>query len=177
MAANPFHEWLTEVATDAVVVRPDDIGAECMGNLWRFSLSPEQAAAVTPADVANFASAVADGREAWLSARGAGPMVLYWWHDEQAGLLRFSLVSAVHGTLPFACEVIQASSLEEIAADWLGSQTLHGIPWNALHVVPWNSLRDPTPDEELPPRVLPVWSVVLGQTPKPPMQPTGSAGG
>lgn len=136
MTANPFPEWLAEVATDAVVVRPDDIGAEARCNLWTFSLSPEQAAAVSVADVEQFAAGVAEARRAWLEARGAGPMLLYWWQDSQAGQLRFSLVSAVHGRLPFDCEVVPAVSFRSVATDWLSSPLLHGISSADLQPVP-----------------------------------------
>jgi hypothetical protein len=170
VAANPFPEWLAEVAADEVVVRPDDIEAEARSNLWSFSLSPEQAAAVSVADVAAFAAGVADGRRTWLSAYGAGPIVMYWWHDAQAGQLRFGLVSASHGRLPFGCEVVPAASLAAVASDWPGSSTRHGIPLGALRL--------PAPEEvvpEPPPLVLPVRSVVLPQTPNQSPQPTSRA--
>ena len=123
MATNPFPEWLAEVAADSVVVRPDDVDVEGCRNLWSFSLSPEQAAGVTVDDVCEFAAGVAAGRRAWLTASGAGPLTMYWWHDVQAGQLRFSLVSASHGRLPFGCAVTAAPCLVVVAADWLG-QTL-----------------------------------------------------
>ena len=156
MAANPLAEWLAEVAADAVVVRPEDIEVEARANLWSFSLTPEQVAAVSADDVVNFAAGVAEGRRSWLSSRRAGPMVLYWWHDAQAGQLRFSLVSASHGRLPFGCEVVPAASLAEVASDWLGSPSLHGISPGEL--------RELTPGEEPPepsPAVLRVWSLIL----------------
>ena len=142
-----------------MVVRPDDINAEAHGNMWSFSLTAEQAASVTTTDVVAFAAAVADARRAWLSANGFGSLVLYWWHDSMAGQLRFSMVSAKHGQLPFRCEIFQTSSLEPIASDWLGSASLHGIPWNEL--------RESAPAEaaaEPPHFVLPVWSVALDQS-------------
>ena len=131
MATNPFPEWLAEVAADAVLVRPGDPDAEARGNAWSFALSPEQAAAVSVADAVAFAAGVADGRRAWLAAHAAGPMTLYWWHDEQAGLLRFGLVSAP-GALPFGCAVAPAASLAAVVSEWLNSPTLHGIPWGDL---------------------------------------------
>ena len=76
MPANPFPEWLPEVAADAVIVDPGDIAAEARGNQWSFSLTAEEAAVVTVADVEAFATGVADARRAWLAARGGGPMVL-----------------------------------------------------------------------------------------------------
>jgi hypothetical protein len=170
VVANRLREWLTHVAADAVVVRPDDIDAEARGNLRSFALSPEEASAVSAADVEAFAAGVADARGAWLSARGAGPMVLYWWHDAQAGELRFGLVSAAHGRLPFDCEVVPAESLAAVAADWLGSPFLHGVPLAELRVL--------APEEsppEPPPLVLPVWSVALPHPPKSALQQTARA--
>ena len=64
--ANPFPEWLAEVAADAVVVRPDDVTAEARGNLWTFGLSAEQRAVVTSAEVEEFVRAVAAARGRWL---------------------------------------------------------------------------------------------------------------
>ena len=154
MVTNPFLDWLDEVAADAIVICPDDINAEANGNLWYFPLSREQAAVVTPADVEIFASGVIEARRAWLAAHGAHPMILYWWHDAQAGQLRFSLVSACHGRLPFGCALTSAESIRAVAADWLGSPHLHGIPWDLLSCQ--DSDEEPP---ESPPLILPVWSV------------------
>ncbi len=156
MAANPFVGWLAEVAADAVVIRPDDLEAEAGGNLWSFSLSPEQAAAVSVAEVEAFANGVADARRVWISARRAGPMDLYWWHDAQAGQLRFSLVSAVHSRLPFGCEVVPAASLAAVASDWLGAPHPHAIPR-----AEFRPLAASEADTEPPPLGLLVWSVRL----------------
>lgn len=156
VSANPFPGWLAEVATDAVVVRPDDIETEARCNLWAFTLTPEQVPFVTPTDVESFATVVADSRRAWLITHGIDSMTLYWWHDEQAGQLRFSLVSASHGRLPFECEVVLATSLHEITVSWLASSHLRGISWDELRAL--------GPDEmppDPPPTVLPVWSRLL----------------
>lgn len=123
---------------DCIVVRPDDILAEARGNLWSFSLSPEQLAVVKIEDIERFAAAVADARRVWLARQQLGPMILYWWSDRQAGQLRFSLVSAVHERLPFSCEVDRTATLETVAAEWL------------------------TPDEsDAHSKKLPVWSVTV----------------
>jgi hypothetical protein len=153
---NPFPQWLPEVSAAAVVIDPDAINAEANGNLWGFGLTREQADGVSVADVVGFAAAVADARRAWLSAHSAAPMVLYWWHDAQAGQLRFSLVSAAHGHLPFGCRVIAAASLRAVMEAWLQSPYLHGIPWDAVS--------PPAPEAEVaqaPPFELPVWSLEL----------------
>jgi hypothetical protein len=151
--SNPFPEWLAEVVADPVVVQPDDIEFEARGNLWTFSLSPEQTVAVSVADVEEFAVGVVDGRKASLSARRAAPMVMYWWHDAQAAQLRFSMVSVAHGRLPFGCAVVTAASLSAVASSWLMSPTVNGISWGQL--------RQLTSDEvepETPQMVLTVWS-------------------
>lgn len=153
---NPFVDWLAEVAADPVVVCPDDIDAEARCNRWSFALSPEQAAVVAVADVTAFAARVEAARRAWLMAHHCKPMVMYWWHDVQAGQLRFSLVSASHGRLPFGCIVVPAPSLAAVVAEWLASPNLHGIPCDELSLL--------SPDvvtPEPPPLVLPVWSVVI----------------
>ena len=148
---NPFNEWIAEVAADPIVVRPDSIGAEANGNVWSFSLSPEQTAAVSIADVVRFAEQVTQARRAWLCARNATAMVMYWWHDAQAGQLRFSLVSAIHGELPFGCKTVAARSLESVIEEWLKSPDLHGISWSELQLSAADDL-----EPALAP--LPVWS-------------------
>lgn len=158
MTENPLPGWLPEVCADAVIVEPGDINAEANGNLWRFSISSGMAAAMTVADVEAFAAAVAEARRAWLLARRSGPMVLYWWHDAQAGQLRFSLVSASHGRLPFGCVVIPAASLQVIAGAWLKSPGLDGIPWSELGAPPPDEAGH---DDAPPPLNLPVWSLRL----------------
>ena len=141
-----------------MVVDPIDIVVEANGNQWSFSITPEIAAAASVADVETFAAAVADARRAWLSARGAGPMVLYWWHDEQAGQLRFSLVSAVHGRLPFRSRVIPAASFRLIAEEWLKSPYLDGIPWAELRPL---AAGEEEQEAWPPPPSLRVWSSQL----------------
>lgn len=153
---DPFPGWLASMADEDVVVRPDDIEAEAVGNLRSLALTREQAAAVSPSGVETFARGVGDARRAWLASRRTAPMVLYWWHDEQAGHLRFSLVSESHGRLPFGCEIAPASTLAEIATSWLSSTSLFGIPWNEFKPV----ARDEVPPEP-PTLVLPVWTCHL----------------
>lgn len=142
---NPFIDWLTEVAADPVLVCPEDIAAEASGNLWSFSLSADQATAVCVTDVVQFAENVTDARRAWLAGREGEPMLIYWWHDDQAGQLRFSLVSAVHGHLPFRCKVVPAPGLESIAQQWLSSPHLHSIPWSELSPLSAHEAEPPKP--------------------------------
>jgi hypothetical protein len=119
VATNPFPEWLTEVASAGVVVRPDDIIAEARGNLWTFGLDDEQQTAATSAATVEFVQAVVAARAQWLTERGAGPMRFYCWYDSQAGQLRFSLVSTTHPALPFTCSIDPTAKLSAIIRNFL----------------------------------------------------------
>jgi hypothetical protein len=79
-------------------------------------------------------------------------MLMYCWHDEQAGQLRLSLVSASHGRLPFGCEVAPVEDLGAVVRSFLGSPYLGGIDWSELRP----SAADEVADDS-PPYVLPVW--------------------
>ena len=128
MTASPFLEWLPEVAADEVIIEPFDIVAEARGNLWSFSVTSAQAAALRPAHVASFVRSVAEARSRQLSARGLKAMHFYCWHDEQVAQLRLSLVSAVHGRLPFTCSIEPVADLESVVASFLDSPYHDGIP-------------------------------------------------
>ena len=117
---NPFLGWLAEVASDPVVVCPDDILVEAQRNLWTFGLGADQQAAVAPAEVEEFVRAVVAARGRWLASCGAGPMRFYCWHDGQAGQLRFSLVSVSPARLPFGCPVEPVSTLGTVVRAFLG---------------------------------------------------------
>ena len=126
MATNPFLEWLPEVAADDIVIGGNESGE----NMWSFSLTPEQAAALVPEQVETFVRDVLAARSQKLAATARGPMLFYCWHDEMAAQLRFSLVSKGDGGLPFGCEVERVESLSEIVRPFLSSRYHGGIPWS-----------------------------------------------
>ena len=103
--------------------------AEANGNLWSFAPSPEQVALVSIADVVRFAGQVVDARRAWLAARKAGVDGALLVARRPSGQLRFSLVLAVHGHLPFACKVVAAYSLENVSA---GMASVASFAWCPL---------------------------------------------
>ena len=119
VAANPFPTWLSEVAADAVVVRPGEPLAESRDNQWGFGLDDQQRAAVSSDDVEEFVRAVAAGRGRWLAGRDLGPMQFYCWHDAQAGQLRFSLVSGGGIRSLFGRPVEPVSLLRAVVRDFL----------------------------------------------------------
>ena len=77
-------------------------------------------------------------------------MLFYGWHDAQVAQLRFSLVSADHGCLPFGCPVEPTADLELIVASFLESPYHDGI-----------SLAGGSADGNNPDSALPVWVLSL----------------
>lgn len=158
MIESPFSEWLEDVASDEVVIDPEDIREECLTNLWAFSLSREQAGGVTVQGVKDFILEVVRARSARMADlhRPPGSMVFYCWHDFQAGQLRFSMVSASHGFLPFGNPLQKVEDVELIIRFWLESPWLHGILLEDLTCVPMDSEAVQEEDDEE--WVVSVWS-------------------
>lgn len=129
MATNPFPGWLSEVAADAIVVRPEQPIAEARGNQWGFSLDAEQRVAVTTTHLEEFIRTVAVARGRWLAERGLASMRFYCWHDAQAGQLRFSLVSGGDIRSLFGCPISPVSLLRAVIQDFLhGSASGDPLP-------------------------------------------------
>jgi hypothetical protein len=153
---HPCTTWFEEVRDEEIVIDPDDIRAESWGNLQYLSLTRNEAAMVTVDDIEALAPRIVEARRAQLIALNAAPMVLYWWHDFQAGHLRFSMVSASHERLPFGCRVVPVDGIREIASDWLTSPWLHGIRLDTLEEVPADAV-EAEPEEF----TLAVWTLRL----------------
>lgn len=160
MPTNPFIEWLRNVVADEVVISRTDIDAEAIGNMWSFSITQEQAACISCADVESFIEAVVAQRSRHLSSRKSPPMLFYCWHDEMAAQLRFSLVSEVHDRLPFRCK-IEKACLRTIAASFLRSPCREGIPFSELREARLTDRPANKPAEEF---VQSVWVAPLPST-------------
>ena len=157
----PFADWVEKVGADAPTVDPTDVIAEARDNKWMFSLSAEEATSITAEDVEIFIDAVTEKRAEWLRQYGleAGAMIFYCWHDDQAGQLRFSMVSASHGFLPFGCQLEGVEELRVVVEEWLRSPYLEGISWEELEEVPWNDPEDE--EDEVEEYVLNIWLTAL----------------
>jgi len=129
---NSFNDWLAEVEADPVVVETTqaDLDAEASGNLWTFSLSPQQAQEVKQEEVLHFLKAVLLAREHQVTERFGNqhPMVFYCWLDEQTAQLRFSLVSALHNCLSLGSKVNIVADLSSIVKQLLSSPYHGGVP-------------------------------------------------
>lgn len=110
---------------DEIVVDATDINHEASSNLWSFSPDDEESLGITAEALADFIGQVLVARQKQLS--GNVPMLFYCWHEAQTRQLRFSLVSAAHGRLPFGCAIDPGAELASISADivnqdWLNAE-------------------------------------------------------
>jgi len=160
MIADPFATWLPEVIADEVTICADAINHEALQNMWTFTLTREQATRITPTDVEDFLRAVIISRRNWLRGRHVlpGQMRFYCWFDEQAGQLRFSMVSACHRRLPFACQVVDAAEVSHVVRRFLQAVAGGLIPRSALCEI--SHAEDQQPQDPTA-GLLPVWSTPL----------------
>lgn len=104
-----FRDWLVEIADTPLTVDASGSGLEreALNNQWGFSFTQEQVQGLKAEDVSAFLCGVVDIYHRQLLERFGWevPCVFYCWFDEQASELRFSLVSASHGSLPFGCPI------------------------------------------------------------------------
>ena len=117
MPSETLQTWLRDVAADEICVDPTRPNAEAQANLWTFG----PAAGASLSDWREFVGEVVLAREHRLRVRGMSEreMRLYCWHDQQAGQLRLSLISASPGRLPFGSPVA-AAELDDVLRSWLG---------------------------------------------------------
>ena len=127
-----FGDWFKEVSSDILVIDETESGLEieARNNLWSFSISSDQIQGLTKFDVTVFLEDVIESRRQQIIQQFSGQhsMIFYCWHDEQAGQLRFSLVSVSHGCLPFHAHVEVRDKLEYIAERFLLSPYHEGLP-------------------------------------------------
>jgi len=107
-----------------------DLLREARGNLRVFSTSQAEAATLQLQDVIQALHNIITAHAQQLLEQygNTHPMVFYCWMDEQAGQLRFSLVSAFHQKLPFSCTVKIVEQLADVVSAFLHSLYLDGVP-------------------------------------------------
>src|SRR5687768_16778407 len=124
--------WLKDVISDEIVIDPDDINKEGNSNLWGFSFSDEgiRMQGLTLQEAKDFSQEVVRARKAQRAALRlpAGSLIFYCWVDFLIGQLRFSLVSAGHGRLPFGARLQAVDDVEVILKSWLKIYLLPAIP-------------------------------------------------
>lgn len=99
-----------------------DMNAQANANLFCFS--PREAD-IAELDLTVMQQFIADTEQHFASLLGPlQTMEFYCWHDVQVRQLRFSLISACHGRLPFNCEYQINSQVTQLLksiliGDWL----------------------------------------------------------
>lgn len=123
MAQGLLARWLKDVVSDEIVIDPDDINKEGNSNLWGVSFSEEEVRmhGLTLQEAKDFIQEAVRARKAQRSALRlpAGSLIFYCWVDFLIGQLRFSLVSASHGRLPFGARLQAVDDVEVILRSWL----------------------------------------------------------
>lgn len=138
MTEKSKHEYLQdlqEVVDDPMFIgsSQEDLMREIETNMWRLSCSRAIAEQLTVEDLEAFFDDVVESRRAQLRASELEHgMLFYVWFDEQAGQLRFNLISDVHSELPFRCQTRRVSELGKVISQFLESRWLDGIPFEEL---------------------------------------------
>ncbi len=127
-----FLDALGEVLSDPIVIddTPAGVLREARGNLWSFTVTQRQARDLSPEAVCHFILAVVRARSEYLASRYSmsHPMECYCWCGEQAVQLRLSLISAVHGCLPFTGATAVITDLALVVAQFIALTNHDGIP-------------------------------------------------
>jgi hypothetical protein len=147
----PLLEWLQDAVCDSVTVS-EDSSVEAQDNLWRFSLTKEQACELCVDEVLEFLENVIESRRQFLIHElDRQSMLMYVWFDEMAGALCLCLSSSKECTaLPFSCAIDPNAKLADIVSEFLGSSYLEGIPKSELEpTAPGNPCSEPLPPEPL----------------------------
>jgi hypothetical protein len=142
-----------------IAVGPDAGRDEPHENMWDLGMSAARAAATPAAAIIAFLQQVIANRNRQLTARFGmqHPMVFYAWVDEQAGQLRFSLVSGQGVRPPFGAEIRCITQPDPLIQHYLAITTHDGIPWAQITIL---EPGDPEP-EALPLEPLLVWTVQM----------------
>ncbi len=127
-----FKDWLLEIANTALTVDTSETGLlrEAQSNQWGFFFTQEQIEDLSLKDVIGFLNAVTEIYQSHLSERFNQKLqfIFYCWFDEQASELRFSVVSASHGSLPFGSPIQAMPDVNQLVKHFLSSPYHDGVP-------------------------------------------------
>ena len=156
-----FVDHLANVLTDRIYIGSSeaDVDEEIRQNMWRISITEEDAKTLSQEDFLTFISEVISDRRTQIEeARTGHGMIFYLWFDEQACQLRFNLISDFHRRLPFECRLEPLGSPEPIIRSFLESSYHGGIPWSEVEeVLPGEEIPEVTPAQF----VLPVYTDII----------------
>ncbi len=105
-----LEKWLAELEKETVILASDEINEEARCNMVSFGFNEDLLQEWGKESVNKFIHGCAD---LYRSKSGGLNMVFYSWFDEQAGQIRISAVSQMHGKLPFGCK-LKLSELTQV---------------------------------------------------------------
>ncbi len=106
-----LNKWLIELEQETVIVTSKNINEEAHGNLVTFGFNHDLLKEWGKESVNKFIKGCAD---LYSKKSNELAMVFYAWYDEQAGQIRISAVSQIHGKLPFKCKLNDAKLCEVV---------------------------------------------------------------
>jgi hypothetical protein len=126
---------------------------ETESNMWLISLGAN--AHVAEQDLLEFVTLLHSTiRQQLVTSNLRGAVTFYMWFDEQAGQLRFNVISGHIEKLPFGCIVQKVSDPTSIIHACLSSPYLHGIPEDETEDISFDEDRN---DDDAIEYVLPVY--------------------
>ena len=133
----------------------DEHKYETEHNMWAMGFAHTQALSITEHDLITFFGLLHTRIQRQLRDSGNKFCVtLYVWFDEQAGQLRFNVISGRVVKLPFGCIVKPVSDSALIIQSFLSSPYLHGIPEDEVEDISFGHDRN---DDDTIEYVLPVY--------------------
>ena len=132
MNKQEFFADLKEIITDKIYIGDSvsELQDESSNNKWGISISQELCEITKKQELLDFFEAVIENRkEQILNSKKNHGMLFYLWFDEQAGELRFNLISEFHTKLPFRAKYNVIDKPDEIIEDFLNYKYHDGIPF------------------------------------------------
>jgi hypothetical protein len=120
-----------------------DHKCETEHNMWTLAFTDPNTLSITENDLITFFRLLHTRIQKQLNdSNSSFPVTLYLWFDEQAGQLRFNVISGHIEKLPFGCTVQKVSDPASIIETCLSSPYLHGISEDEAEDISFDEDRD-----------------------------------
>ena len=115
--------------------RTDEFQKEFDRNCWHINGSKEEVQSLNLDEWKSYLRHLIHDRQEQLNKSSVKTdLVIYFWHDEQAGQLRFNVITANHSKLPFACKYVEVP-IEDVVVPFINDKSPGFIPFDELKVV------------------------------------------